>query len=57
MTEQVKREISMMKMVQHPNIVELHEVKAHKILRPISLSRRKKIHISLYLEFVYVYGF
>ncbi|GFZ03410.1 SOS3-interacting protein 3 [Actinidia rufa] len=30
MTEQVKREISVMKMVQHPNIVELHEVMASK---------------------------
>ncbi|KAK8953087.1 CBL-interacting protein kinase 6 [Platanthera guangdongensis] len=28
MTEQVKREISVMKMVSHPNIVELHEVMA-----------------------------
>lgn len=28
MTEQVKREISVMKMVTHPNIVELHEVMA-----------------------------
>ncbi|KAM7262498.1 hypothetical protein ACFE04_000181 [Oxalis oulophora] len=30
MMEQVKREISVMKMVQHPNIVELHEVMASK---------------------------
>ncbi|GMN56966.1 hypothetical protein TIFTF001_026075 [Ficus carica] len=30
MTEQVKREISVMKMVKHPNIVELHEVMASK---------------------------
>ncbi|KAK1268089.1 CBL-interacting serine/threonine-protein kinase 6 [Acorus gramineus] len=30
MTEQVKREISVMKMVTHPNIVELHEVMASK---------------------------
>ena len=30
MTEQVKREISVMKMVQHPNIVDLHEVMASK---------------------------
>lgn len=30
MTEQVKREISVMKMVSHPNIVELHEVMATK---------------------------
>ncbi|KAK9098252.1 hypothetical protein Syun_025297 [Stephania yunnanensis] len=30
MTEQVKREISVMKMVEHPNIVELHEVMASK---------------------------
>ncbi|KAL4654352.1 hypothetical protein ACB092_01G372100 [Castanea dentata] len=30
MTEQIKREISVMKMVQHPNIVELHEVMASK---------------------------
>lgn len=28
MTEQIKREISVMKMVNHPNIVELHEVMA-----------------------------
>ena len=47
MTKQVKREISVMKMVQHPNIVELQEVKAHKILRPISLSRRKNSYFSL----------
>ncbi|ERN18668.1 hypothetical protein AMTRI_Chr12g272980 [Amborella trichopoda] len=30
MMEQVKREISVMKMVKHPNIVELHEVLASK---------------------------
>ena len=30
MMEQIKREISVMKMVQHPNIVELHEVLASK---------------------------
>ncbi|KAH6817407.1 SOS3-interacting protein 3 [Perilla frutescens var. frutescens] len=30
MMEQVKREISVMKMVHHPNIVELHEVMASK---------------------------
>ncbi|XP_018850318.1 CBL-interacting serine/threonine-protein kinase 6-like [Juglans regia] len=30
MMEQVKREISVMKMVKHPNIVELHEVMANK---------------------------
>lgn len=30
MMEQVKREISVMKMVKHPNIVELHEVMASK---------------------------
>ena len=30
MMEQIKREISVMKMVQHPNIVELHEVMASK---------------------------
>ncbi|KAL7224233.1 hypothetical protein ACSBR1_025655 [Camellia fascicularis] len=30
MIEQVKREISVMKMVKHPNIVELHEVMANK---------------------------
>ncbi|KAK2973123.1 hypothetical protein RJ640_012602 [Escallonia rubra] len=30
MTEQVKREISVMNMVRHPNIVELHEVIASK---------------------------
>lgn len=30
MMEQVKREISVMKMVEHPNIVELHEVMASK---------------------------
>lgn len=30
MTEQIKREISVMKMVKHPNIVELHEVMASK---------------------------
>ncbi|KAK9149808.1 hypothetical protein Scep_008565 [Stephania cephalantha] len=30
MTEHVKREISVMKMVKHPNIVELHEVMASK---------------------------
>lgn len=30
MTEQVKREISVMKMVKHPNIVDLHEVMASK---------------------------
>nr|DAD27392.1 TPA_asm: hypothetical protein HUJ06_028860 [Nelumbo nucifera] len=30
MTEQVKREISVMKIVKHPNIVELHEVLASK---------------------------
>ncbi|KAJ0701646.1 putative protein kinase CAMK-CAMKL-CHK1 family [Helianthus annuus] len=30
MMEQLKREISVMKMVQHPNIVELHEVMASK---------------------------
>ncbi|PIN20576.1 Serine/threonine protein kinase [Handroanthus impetiginosus] len=30
MMEQVKREISVMKMVDHPNIVELHEVMASK---------------------------
>ncbi|EYU25351.1 hypothetical protein ABFS82_10G122100 [Erythranthe guttata] len=30
MTEHVKREISIMKMVHHPNIVELHEVMATK---------------------------
>ncbi|KAK3020960.1 hypothetical protein RJ639_046324 [Escallonia herrerae] len=30
MTEQVKREISVMNMVRHPNIVELHEVMASK---------------------------
>ncbi|KAF8407245.1 hypothetical protein HHK36_006372 [Tetracentron sinense] len=30
MTEQVKREISVMKMVKHPNIVVLHEVMASK---------------------------
>ena len=30
MMEQVKREISMMKMVKHQNIVELHEVMASK---------------------------
>lgn len=30
MMEQVKREISVMNMVRHPNIVELHEVMASK---------------------------
>ncbi|XP_016458754.2 CBL-interacting serine/threonine-protein kinase 6 [Nicotiana tabacum] len=30
MMEQIKREISVMKMVKHPNIVELHEVMASK---------------------------
>ncbi len=30
MMEQIKREISVMKMVRHPNIVELHEVMASK---------------------------
>lgn len=30
MMEQIKREISVMKMVEHPNIVELHEVMASK---------------------------
>ncbi|CAN7015323.1 unnamed protein product [Brassica rapa subsp. trilocularis] len=30
MEEQIKREISVMKMVKHPNIVELHEVMASK---------------------------
>ncbi|KAL0315878.1 UNVERIFIED_CONTAM: CBL-interacting serine/threonine-protein kinase [Sesamum radiatum] len=30
MMEQVKREISVMKMMHHPNIVELHEVMASK---------------------------
>ncbi|KAK1420943.1 hypothetical protein QVD17_22925 [Tagetes erecta] len=30
MTDQIQREISVMKMVQHPNIVELHEVMASK---------------------------
>ncbi|GLT43712.1 hypothetical protein SLA2020_176440 [Shorea laevis] len=30
MMDQIKREISVMKMVQHPNIVELHEVMASK---------------------------
>ncbi|XP_047330084.1 CBL-interacting serine/threonine-protein kinase 6-like [Impatiens glandulifera] len=30
MTEQVKREISVMKMVKHPNIIELYEVMASK---------------------------
>ena len=30
MREQIKREISVMKMVKHPNIVELHEVMASK---------------------------
>ena len=30
MTEQVRKEISVMKMVEHPNIVELHEVMANK---------------------------
>ena len=30
MTEQIKREISVMKMVKHPNFVELHEVMASK---------------------------
>ena len=30
MTEQVRKEISVMKMVEHPNIVELHEVMASK---------------------------
>ncbi|GLT33565.1 hypothetical protein SLA2020_081390 [Shorea laevis] len=30
MTEQIKREISVMKMVKHPNIVQLHEVMASK---------------------------
>ncbi|XP_076890919.1 CBL-interacting serine/threonine-protein kinase 6-like [Bidens hawaiensis] len=30
MTDQIKREISVMKMVRHPNIVELHEVMASK---------------------------
>lgn len=30
MTEQIKREIAVMKMVKHPNIVELHEVMASK---------------------------
>ncbi|MFQ6619165.1 hypothetical protein Gotur_001129 [Gossypium turneri] len=30
MTEQIKREISVMKMVKHPNIVELHEIMATK---------------------------
>ncbi|KAF3787101.1 CBL-interacting protein kinase 2 [Nymphaea thermarum] len=30
MMEQIKREISVMKMVKHPNIVELHEVMATK---------------------------
>lgn len=30
MTEQIKREISVMKMVRHPNIVDLHEVMASK---------------------------
>ncbi|KAI4377726.1 hypothetical protein MLD38_015308 [Melastoma candidum] len=30
MTEQIKREISVMKMVRHPNIVELHEVMASR---------------------------
>ncbi|XP_010525811.1 PREDICTED: CBL-interacting serine/threonine-protein kinase 6 [Tarenaya hassleriana] len=30
MAEQIKREISVMKMVKHPNIVELHEVMASK---------------------------
>ncbi|KAL9259030.1 CBL-interacting serine/threonine-protein kinase 6-like protein [Drosera capensis] len=30
MTEQVKREISVMRMVKHPNIVELHEVLASR---------------------------
>ncbi|KAJ4899074.1 CBL-interacting serine/threonine-protein kinase 6 [Raphanus sativus] len=30
MVEQIKREISVMKMVKHPNIVELHEVMASK---------------------------
>ena len=39
MMEQVKREISVMKMVKHPNIVELHEVMASK----------SKIYISIEL--------
>jgi serine/threonine protein kinase len=30
MMDQIKREISMMKMVKHPNIVYLHEVMASK---------------------------
>ncbi|CAI0394477.1 unnamed protein product [Linum tenue] len=30
MMDQIKREISVMKMVKHPNIVELHEVMASK---------------------------
>ncbi|GLT31939.1 hypothetical protein SLA2020_066380 [Shorea laevis] len=30
MTEQIKREISVMKMVKHPNIIQLHEVMASK---------------------------
>ena len=30
MIEQIRREISVMKMVVHPNIVELHEVMASK---------------------------
>ncbi|CAN1770162.1 CBL-interacting protein kinase 5, partial [Linum perenne] len=30
MMEQIQREISVMKMVKHPNIIELHEVMASK---------------------------
>ncbi len=53
---QIKREISTMKMVKHPNIVQLLEVSSQQLLSlSLSVSGDSYIHAKLELDFCFVF--